>query len=253
MDISAERRDLSEYTSTEVPDPQQLVDCLERDGYCIVSGLHDVVAMQSVVGQLGDIVHHRDSSADGITYLRAHNDYGDRAGFAGFSAEALPPHTDRSSLVQPPRLVAMAWKTAACAGGDLAIHDFARILPILRRDHPAIVALLAEGARVRYADGDSEYCGPMLQRLESGRYQLRFRVDKNGFYRFSDSPLVSMLVSELYRYQQPVRLSGNDVIVLDNHRCLHSRTHYTGQREVLRLLAETDLLQPGFAEAYDAV
>ena len=106
---------------------------------------------------------------------------------------------------------------------------------------------------MRYDDGEQSFAGPILETLPDDRYRLRFRIDGNGYYRFVDSALVGILLSEINRIQVPIRLDPGQVVIIDNHRCLHSRAHYCGERMVLRVLLDTDLLQPGFEEWTDAV
>lgn len=229
-----------------------LVAQLRAHGFCQVEGMETPEAIADLLRGFGPLVWHRDSDATGVTFLSAHQAVADRPGYAGFGAQALLPHTDRSTLVVPPRLLAMAWQTPAPAGGDLSIHDFARILPNLRRNHPEIVKLMMDPMRIRYDDGEHLFDGPILEEVSARRYRLRFRVDGNGYYRFIDSPLISILMQEINRVQQPLRLQPGQLVIIDNHRCLHSRTHYCGDRLVLRVLADTDHLPIGFEEIADA-
>ena len=102
---------------------------IARDGYCVLDEHYSEDEMIASLRDLGAIMRHRDAESSGVTYLAARAERANRPGFAGFSAEALPPHTDRSTAPVPPRLLAMAWRTASPAGGDLAVHDFAQIIP----------------------------------------------------------------------------------------------------------------------------
>jgi Taurine catabolism dioxygenase TauD, TfdA family len=240
------REDMTIFSLPEV------IDAIERDGYCILDGHHSEDEIIAHLLHLGPLIQHRDSENTGVTYLAARSKVAGLPGFAGFSSEALPPHTDRSASPVPPRLLAMAWHTASPAGGDLSIHDFAKILPGLRRNHPAVVKLITEQLRVRYNDGEQSFDGPILEPVANKRYRLRFRIDGNGYYRFVDSSLVTLLVHEINRMQVPIRLAPGQLVIVDNHRCLHSRTHYQGERLVSRVLLDTDLLQPGFEECGDA-
>lgn len=230
----------------------EVIAAIEKNGYCILDEHHFDDEIIGYLRHLGPLVQHRDSEETGVTYLVAKSEIAGLPGFAGFSSEALPPHTDRSASPVPPRLLAMAWHTASPAGGDLSIHDFAKILPLLRRNHPTVVKLITEQLRVRYDDGEQSFDGPILEPVGNKRFRLRFRIDGNGYYRFVDSPLVALLVHEINRMQVPIRLAPGQLIIIDNHRCLHSRAYYQGERLVLRVLLDTDLLQPGFEECGDA-
>lgn len=240
------------HEATQTFSVAKVVSILERDGYCILDGFHSEGEIITYLRHLGPLVQHRDSENTGITYLAARSEVAGLPGFAGFSSEALLPHTDRSAASVPPRLLAMAWRKASLAGGDLSIHDFAKILPELRRSHPAVVKLITEQFRVRYDDREHSFDGPILELIDKMRYRLRFRIDGNGYYRFVDSSLVTLLVHEINRMQVSIRLAPGQLVIVDNHRCLHSRTHYQGERLVSRVLLNTDLLRPGFEECSDA-
>jgi hypothetical protein len=99
-----------------------LIRDLESNGYSIVDGVGTAAKLVDFACTLGTIYEHRDSSTDGITYIRPKDNVGTQAGFSGFSRKALPPHTDRSNLGEPPRLLLMAWTKEAVAGGDLGLY-----------------------------------------------------------------------------------------------------------------------------------
>ncbi|WP_373282614.1 TauD/TfdA family dioxygenase [Blastomonas aquatica] len=229
-----------------------IISNIEIHGYHIVDGCHSEGDVLAFLSRLGNTVQHRDSESTGVTYLATKGGIANLPGFAGFSSEALPPHTDRSALPVPPRLLAMGWCFASSAGGDLSVHDFAKILPRLRKAHPSVVDLITEQLRIRYDDGEQSFHGPMLEAVGENRFRLRFRIDGNGYYRFVDSALISLLVQEINRTQMPVRLGPGQLIIIDNHRCLHSRGHYCGERLVLRVLLDTEHLEAGFEECSDA-
>lgn len=99
--------------------PDDIVSNIEMHGYHIVDGCHSEGDVLAFLCRLGKIVQHRDSEATGVTYLATKGAIASLPGFAGFNSEALPPHTDRSALPVPPRLLAMGWCSASSAGGDL--------------------------------------------------------------------------------------------------------------------------------------
>lgn len=47
---------------------------------------------------------------------------------------------------------------------------------------------------------------------------------------------------------ESLQLKVGDLLIVDNHRCLHGRTAFKGTRSLLRILAKADgWLQPGFS------
>ena len=84
-----------------------LVSALAEHGLILLDDVFGPDALIRLAHSVATIVPHRDSDAAGLTTIA---DVGGhvRSGFAGFSACALNPHTDRSEIAAPPILLMMS-------------------------------------------------------------------------------------------------------------------------------------------------
>jgi hypothetical protein len=89
-------------------DDASLVDVLTDRGLVLVDGLATSADLLRLACSIATVVPHRDSGADGVTTLADLGAATVRSGFAGFSACALNPHTDRSGVAHPPGLLMMS-------------------------------------------------------------------------------------------------------------------------------------------------
>jgi gamma-butyrobetaine dioxygenase len=144
------------------------------------------------------------------------------------TAIATPLHTDSQDyLGAPPKLQIMACVRAAARGGESLLVDGRALL---ERCDPALRdALLHEPRRQRFYFGD--IVGPTVA-LKRGHHVWTLSPIPHH------DPIGEALARELAR--APVielALRAGDVLVVDNHRMLHGRTAFEGEREFVRVLA----------------
>jgi len=99
-----------------------LVAALAEHGLVLLDSVTDSADLLRLAQSIATIVSHRDSDAAGLTTIA---DVGGqvRSGFAGFSACALNPHTDRSGTAHPPALLMMVCGQPASSGGECVVID----------------------------------------------------------------------------------------------------------------------------------
>jgi hypothetical protein len=159
-------------------------------------------------------------------------------GFAAFAESGLVPHTDGSSVPEPPGLLLMSCQHAAGEGGETLLADAARVIRTLTHRHPdALRSLCAAEAAVFGADPG--YHAPVCAVEAGGRVSIRLRLD--DLARFSPEctsilPLLRMVIKE---HTQIVRLGVGQGLVLSNTRWLHGRSPYAGRRVMLRILGDS--------------
>lgn len=146
------------------------------------------------------------------------------------SAAFTPFHTDSQDyLGAPPGLQVMICRRAAASGGATRLIDGWALLERIERDDPALFdALLAVPRRHRFYFGDV----------------TRPTVTSDGRLAWThapgppDDPVGRALDAFLAR--APVielAVQSGEMLLVDNHRMLHGRTAFTGERDFLRLLA----------------
>lgn len=151
------------------------------------------------------------------------------------SDQVLPAHTDGSFEPRPPELLLLQ-----CIQPDFAGFGESRVITvddIIAALPTAIVELLRE-PRYHFSKheqaGTAEATGPVMWQLDDGRNAIRYRHDQK-YQIVGDSEQAQAAVVELaatvlaLNDRRPAPLAAGDVLVLDNRRCLHSRTALSGQ------------------------
>ncbi|MFJ9841774.1 TauD/TfdA family dioxygenase [Kitasatospora sp. NPDC101155] len=191
---------------------------------------------------------HRDADPDGLTVIRDTGRHAGRAGFAGLGRGALALHTECAQYPDPPRLLLLVCARAGDTGGESLLVDAQDVLAELAAHHPAAIEALAAD-RAAYFGGSSGHFAPVLQQLPAGRWRLRLRQDDLARFSPDAEAHLPALRQAIDRNTQRLRLAPGQGVVLDNHRLLHGRTAFSGERLILRALGEPHsalALGPGF-------
>ncbi|WP_081973631.1 TauD/TfdA family dioxygenase [Kitasatospora phosalacinea] len=224
---------------------------LREHGAVLLDGLHGRDGVRAVAELLMDpVLRHRDSGPDGLTALR---DLGasiaGRSTFAGLGRGALAPHTDCTQAQDPPRLLLLACQQEGAVGGSSILVDGRRVLgDVLRLGSEVLAALSAP--RAAYFGGVDGRFGPVLEPLGDGRWHLRHREDALARFSPDAVPHLPALREAVRRNAVTVRLRPGQALLVDNHRVLHGRSAFTGERLMLRALGAAAgwlELEPGFA------
>ncbi|MFJ4184157.1 TauD/TfdA family dioxygenase [Kitasatospora sp. NPDC089509] len=184
---------------------------------------------------LADLSSHRHSGPDRLTTIRDTGLHGRHAGLAGLGRSDLAVHTESAQLPIPPRLVILACLQPGRAGGESILVDGHAVLGELAAFRPAALETLS-APRSAYFGGADGLFAPILENLPSRRWRIRLRQDELA--RFSPQAQAQMpaLRTAIARHTVSVRLAAGQAIILDNHRLLHGRAAFTGERLLLRAL-----------------
>lgn len=183
------------------------------------------VEFRAAMAELGPIYNHPDGDATGGTLISPSGRQGEPG--PGFTMQALPLHTDRSSLPDPPRYLGMHLvRYDADTGGAPLFAD----LDLATTGLPlgSLPSLAIESTT-----GDRTL--PLRLAGSSG---LRYRDDAH--YRLSGP---SALVAEMRRRIKQVTqvvdwLRCGDAYIIDNHRIAHGRTQIVRPDRIgIRILA----------------
>ncbi|MCC3771717.1 TauD/TfdA family dioxygenase, partial [Streptomyces sp. UNOC14_S4] len=202
---------------------------LRDSGMITLGGFSSRTAVRDFASRIMDIAPHRDSDPDGLTTIRDTRRHTHLAGYGGFGNGELAPHTERSGVPEPPRLMLLVCGTPAYVGGECLLTDGRAVytdLAARRRD--AILAL--SKPRTAFFGGGDGHPTQVLTEHPDGRVSVRLRLD--GLARFS--PIVQSylpdLRSALTTYQIRLPLAVGQGYLLDNERWLHARAAFTGPR-----------------------
>jgi hypothetical protein len=207
---------------------------LTEEGFVRFDGIRTRKQLVTLSASLGTVIAHRDSDEDGVTTLENRAGLGQRLGFGGFGTGALPPHADRSGVIDPPALLVVVCSRASTSGGDCLAIDGRSVYIDLARNEPAAIQALSQ-PRTALFGGASGYLGSVFEHTKGSRIRIRLRMD--GLVKLSPevASWLPALNEAIERHTIRFALEPEHGYVLHNHRWLHGRTAFTGNRVMHRL------------------
>ncbi|WP_280400861.1 TauD/TfdA family dioxygenase [Nocardia carnea] len=222
---------------------------LVSDGIARFDRVNSRSQFVTLAASLGRVVPHRDSDSDGITTLQNRGGVARPMGFGGFGAGALAPHTDRSGVIDPPVLLLVVCVRRAASGGECLAIDGQRVYTDLATSAPEAVEVLSQ-PRTALFGGAAGYLGSVFEPTSGGRVRVRYRRDGLAQYSPQVTRWLPQLEDAIDRHTVRFTLEPGEGYVLHNHRWMHGRTAFTGDRVMYRLNLsphpEFEIL-PGFA------
>src|ERR1700730_976948 len=235
----------------DIHDPGQhprVIAQLRDRGLVTFSGIHDRAGLLAVARRLITIRPHRDAGTDGVTVITATGDTV-ASGYSAFTDAELTPHTDGSSLADPPRFVMLDCLQPAAEGGETCVVDGARVLATLAARAPAALRALSAPQSASFG-ADYGYLGSICEALEPGRLRIRLRLDELARFSPEVTRLLPLLRTAIEANTEMFRLRSGEGFLLTNSRWLHGRRRYAGgQRMMLRILGDPlpgTGIEPGF-------
>lgn len=136
----------------------------------------------------------------------------------------FPLHTDQSFLPAPCRYVLLHCWQAAVRGGETLLANGKQLLA--RADRNLQLAL--SQYRFRYAFGEST-TEAAIWRFSAE--DIRVDMPRDAHWR-------DAIAAHLAAHASPLMLAQGDLLIIDNHRWLHGRTAFEGERMLKRLRAD---------------
>ncbi|MEU8804764.1 TauD/TfdA family dioxygenase [Spirillospora sp. NPDC048819] len=227
--------------------PRVIAQRLRDVGLVVLEGMASRGEVLALASRVMDITAHRDSDPDGLTTIRDTGRHLDRPGFAGFTDKELAPHTERSGIATPPRLMLLVCGRPAGQGGECLLTDARAVHAELVENRREAALALSEPRTTFFGAGDG-HAAQVFTAHPAGRVSVRLRLD--GLARWS--PMVQPHLRDLWeatlQHQLSLRLAAGQGYLLDNTRWLHARQAFTGDRLCWRALGEPKFELPvGFA------
>lgn len=212
---------------------RRLFEAFRRDGAIVVTGAPTVPGtVIEFVRTLGLTV--RDSSLGLIFDVKL-----DPTGFnIAYTAEEVPPHNDNAQYTNPPSGQVLAMLVNEATGGESVVVDSWALIEQLQAIDPAAVEVLARvpvGHRQYSTTAEGFSRNPLLVRDRNGQVlHLRFSNQLMQPLAFDDPDLAAWyrayrllgtIVSDPANHVS-FRLSAGDMLFVNNHRVLHSRTAF---------------------------
>ena len=211
---------------------------LARYGIGFVAGICDPKAAISLARSLGEIHQHPDADQSGITRIHARVTPAGALDANGFTRKALLPHTDRSAIDNPPDYVFMVSVKRAPIGGYLILTDGEALFMRLRGSDPALLHSLCQPDAAVFSDGNHRHAGSVFERELNGDTCLRFRADNLAQFGCAIAGRLGVLMQYIEECTFRRELKSGEAVILNNHRWLHGRTAFSGNREIWRILID---------------
>ncbi|WP_431955440.1 TauD/TfdA family dioxygenase [Nocardia lijiangensis] len=213
---------------------EALAAALTSSGIATFDGIPDQTELARLGSALGVIVAHRDSGTDGVTTLADLGRVGAQPGYAGFSNRALPAHTDRSGIARPPHLLMVACGHEASTGGECIAIDGKAVYDDLAESMPEALRALSHPRSVLFG-GTAGHLGSVFEHTTGGRVRICFRLDELVQYSPETGHWLPALIQAIERHTTMFALPAGHGYVINNHRWLHGRRAFTGNRIIYRL------------------
>jgi len=222
----------------DVRDPAQqphIAARLRDQGLVTFSNLADRAALIALARRLMTVRPHRDADPDGVTVITG---TGTRtSGYAAFTDDELMPHTDGSSVPNPPGLVLLACQRPADGGGTTLVADGELIVGTLAERYPAALRSLAAPRAASFGAAGG-YRGPVCEPAGPGRTSIRLRLDDLAHFSAEAATAIPVLRAVIAQHLETFRLGLGEGMLLSNTRWLHGRDRYSGVRIMLRILGD---------------
>lgn len=216
--------------------PEAVEAPLRNRGIATFAGVTDRARLTDFASQIMTSREHRDADVDHITSIRPDGNLVQRSAGAGFSRAAVPPHTEGSSLPNPPRLLLLACVSPAPVGGTTVVIDGAALHRYLYAHDPQAAEILSQPEAVEF--GTPALPSAPFECLASDRVTIRYRDDDLVEVAPDARRAWESLRAALLEHQIRFKLSAGQGLVLNNTRWLHGRDAFEGDRLFNRIVGD---------------
>jgi hypothetical protein len=154
-------------------------------------------------------------------------------GERGLSTRSLDLHTDRSSSLEPPTILCTLVLSQSSVGGESLFVDGK---PLTSRVVAKFSTPVFRELILHFSEGAPR---PVFEYSGHGRCRLRYRDDEVGrpLPMTQSAERALRTFKQLLASPQVFTLGLGDGYLIHNHRYLHGRKQFSGQRSVARWLA----------------
>ncbi|NER37939.1 MAG: DUF971 domain-containing protein [Oscillatoria sp. SIO1A7] len=172
-----------------------------------------------------------------------------------FTNLTILPHTDLTYFDDPAAYLLLHYLQISNTGGEVTIVDGFKIAEVLRQEAPEKFKLLSSlpvKFRVQFTDADLSAEGEIIRldclgKVKSIRFSCRsiqpFNFPSEAIKPYYEAYCTFAQMCNSDEYIMRVKVNSGDLLILDNHRVLHGRTEYSGERWVqIACIERTELL-----------
>jgi alpha-ketoglutarate-dependent taurine dioxygenase len=209
---------------------------LESDGLILFEDRaitrHDLADWQAAILEA---LPHPDADNDGLTEITPNGRHVEHSSGRGFTERPLTFHVDGAGEPTPPSITVVLALQASATGGESILADGRSAM---RRVLDEGVATAVGALRIPILLGGSKHFLLNSQECSPSRYFIRYREDSllKADGRESAETLRAF-ARRLRDGQTTIGLRSGQGYVIHNHRWLHGRSAFLGERRMVRLLA----------------
>ena len=195
-------------------------------------------AFLNVCSEFGEIYREGSSASDGISRIVYNVARAQESSGNAYSRQALFPHTDRSGVKHPPRVLINVIVKNAGTGGISTFVPADKLVEKLRSEYPNLLAILCRPDVAAFRRKDNVLMAPIIDLADTGMPRMRFRNDDGLYISKQLEPRLDILLKLITSLTTKRSFADGEGYIVDNRRILHGRTRFFGIREVWRVLVK---------------
>lgn len=223
---------------------EQIAHALAKNGIIIFDAIQSKEDLLHLCALLGTIVKHRDADETGLTRIVKRENIQLIEGYQAFTDTHLSLHTDGSSIPDPATLVVLWCAQPAREGGISLFVDGKQLYHVLAKEYPQVLHVLTAPHSAIFIGAQRPLYSSVFSTAESDTVCIRFRYDSLVYYTAPVCDALLTFLELLKHYQISFSLRKHQGYILHNKRWLHGRTAFRGEREMYRVLIQTNPATP---------
>jgi alpha-ketoglutarate-dependent taurine dioxygenase len=173
---------------------------------------------------------------DGVSRIAYDPIRAQQIGGKAYSRQPLFPHTDRSAYAEPPRFVITVAVHIRGVGGSSTFVSGDVLFKRFAEQDPKGLESLMDRNNFVFRRSDTLLPAPIFEASDRVPFRIRFRWDEALYISPAAIPHASTFVQASRDAAWDVVLEERQGYILDNHRMLHGRRGFYGEREIWRVL-----------------
>ncbi len=235
---------------------------LDQHGFVIFDGLWcEKTQLLDIAPYFGLIQGNKNTDKNGITVVSSRTDGFDSTIPGVYSNMNFSPHTDGAYLdglreengiikkVISPKLTLLKCLQSSDSGGETMLIDGKKSLLKAINEYPDIVPALFRHDSIYLSYEDILTMNQALFRMKpNGKLRLHYSYD-NGFIIANwAKKAIDLFNKKCLDITYSFKLKKGQILVVDNHRMLHARTAFKGQRILQRIWIQDDFVNEALFE-----
>lgn len=229
--MNAPQRHFVEYHKVD-----QVRENLKDDGLVLIEGLRSTDDLAWLAHEMGVPIQHRDSNLPGGIITLRPKDGIERETFKGYTRKEQYLHTDGTMVQAPADIVVLTCERKAPQGGESIFLDGKVLYEKLSAASPELLAAMLKPDAATFGEpSDKLLKKPIFMHTDDGLRSIAFRYDALVAFSPAIKDKLGRLLQVMDEHLFEVPLTPGQGYVLNNHRFIHGRRSFTGDRIIHRV------------------